>query len=275
MKPPQIKIKSQPVAELLPSTCRYLDGEIDGLLTGFAALDRKTLGLTGLVLIGAPPKIGKSTFCLNISLHVSRETDDAGVLYFDIENGQSIVMARLLANFYGLTIKELRQKHRADAEIWQADLEEKLPNFHLYTEAAQMRPDAIARRLQDMDNKKKLLVLDSLQKLPPLSRQRRDSIDTWLRELEQVKQDPNVTILLVSELSRGENEINYRRASLGSFKESGDAEYSADLALQFIGKPEDTTCWLHCVANRHGLSGPIATYDRRDFSYWRWIEVPR
>ena len=113
-KPPQIKIKSQPVAEFLPSTCRYLDGEIDGLLTGFPALDRKIMGLTGLVLIGAPPKVGKSTFCLNISLHVSRETDDAGVLHFDIENGSVVVMTRLLANFYELTIKELRQKHRAE-----------------------------------------------------------------------------------------------------------------------------------------------------------------
>ncbi len=157
----------------------------------------------------------------------------------------------------------------------RADLEEKLPNFHLYTEAAQMRPDAIARRLQDIETNKKLLVLDSLQKLPPLSRQRRDSIDTWLRELEQIKQDPSVVILLVSELSRGENEVNYRRASLGSFKESGDAEYTSDLALQFVGKGEDTICRLHCVANRHGLNGPIATYDRREFSYWRWVEVPR
>jgi len=274
VEPPKVEINPRPVGELIPDVCRFFDGDIDGLPSGFPALDRKLMGLRGLVLLGAPPKVGKSTFFLNIGLHVAREIYDAGVICFDVENGQNIIMARLLSNFYGLTIEQLRKRYKAEWEIWQADLEEKLPNFYLYTDYSLMRPDVIARRIQDVETDKKLLVLDSLQKLPPLAKQRRDSIDTWLRELEQIKQDSSVTILLVSELSRGEGGKHYQRPHLVAFKESGDVEYTADVALQFTEAKVKGHAALHVVANRHGESGFIGNYSYRDFKYWRWTEVP-
>ena len=101
------------------------------------------------------------------------------------------------------------------------------------------------------------------------------SLDAWLRELEQIKQDPNVTILLISELSRGENEAHYKNPSLGAFKESGDIEYTADLALQFLkDKGNNEHMVLYCAANRHGKSGKIANYSYEQFKHWRWTEVP-
>lgn len=260
------------VKEQAMGAAKHLNDDIKGLPTGFPAFDHKLSGLRGITLLGAPPKVGKSVFALNVALEVARR--GGAVHYYDIENGMHFVMLRLLSNFYSKTFEQLRAE-KDHAERWEADLAEKIPEFHLCTDYAKMKPDLIARQAQLVGAEKTLIVLDSLQKLPPLAKQRRDSIDTWLRQLEQLKQDPNITILLISELSRGENEINYRRASLGSFKESGDAEYSCDIGLQFVGKRGDTVCELHCVANRHGQSGRIAHYSYEQFKYWRWTEILR
>ena len=248
------------------------DDNIKGLPTGFSALDHKLSGLRGITVLGGPPKVGKSVFALNVALEVARK--GGTVHYYDIENGMHFVMLRLLSNFYSKTFEQLRADND-HAERWEADLAEKIPEFHLCTDYSKMKPDLIARQAQLVGAEKTLIVLDSLQKLPPLAKQRRDSLDTWLRELEQIKQSPAITILLISELSRGENEAHYKNPSLGAFKESGDIEYTADLALQFLkDKGNSEHMILHCVANRHGLSGKIAKYSYEQFKHWRWVEVP-
>lgn len=261
----------RPAWELAPETCRFLEDGIQGLTTGFPALDRKLMGLRGLVLLGAAPKVGKSTFCLNVALHVARDVEGASVLYYDVENGRNITMLRLLSNLYGLTIEQLRERRKFEGETWQADLEEKVPGLYLTTNHSEMRPEIIEHQIQKIGAEKTLVVLDSLQKLPPLAKQRRDSIDTWLRALEQIKQAPGVTILLVSELSRGEGGKHYQRPHLEAFKESGDAEYTADVALQFVGSGDSKN--LICLANRHGESGYVASYSCRNFKWWRWTEI--
>ncbi|MDA2916663.1 AAA family ATPase [Nitrospinae bacterium AH_259_B05_G02_I21] len=260
------------VKEQAMETAEHLNDNMKGLPTGFAAFDHKLSGLRGITLLGAPPKVGKSVFALNVALNVAKQ--GGAVHYYDIENGMHFVMLRLLSNFYSKTFEQLRAE-KDHAERWEADLAGKVPKFHLCTDYAQMKPDLIARHAQRVGAEKTLIVLDSLQKLPPLAKQRRDSLDAWLRELEQIKQDPSITILLISELSRGEKEAHYKNPSLGAFKESGDIEYTADVALQFLKDEKGSKHMvLHCVANRHGKSGKIAKYSYENFKYWRWTEVP-
>jgi len=262
----------QKVKEQAMATAKHLNDNIKGLPTGFPALDHKLSGLRGITVLGAPPKVGKSVFALNVALEVARK--GGTIHYYDIENGTHFVMLRLLSNFYSKTFEQLRAE-KDHAERWEADLAEQVPEFHLYTDYSIMKPDLIARHAQGGQTEKTLIVLDSLQKLPPLSRERRDSIDTWLRELEQIKLDPSITILVISELSRGENEAHYKNPSLGAFKESGDIEYTADIALHLLkDKGNSEHMILHCVANRHGQSGKIAKYSYENFKYWRWTEVP-
>ena len=263
------------VWESVPDVCNFLEDGFEGLSTGFPILDNTLMGLRGLVLLGAGPGVGKSVFVLNVATHVARDTEGACILHCDVENGRNIIILRLLSNLYGLTIEQLRERQKSEGESWQADLEEKLHGYHLVTDHSLIRPETIARQVQQIGADKTLVVLDSLQKLPYLEKQRRDSIDCWLRQLEQLKQDSSITVLLVSELSRGEGGINYKKPSLSTFKESGDIEYSADQALQYTETQAPGQIALHCVKNRLGMSGYIANYSYEQFRHWRWIEVPR
>ena len=259
--------------DFIDETADRFDGKVDGLATGFPIFDYKLFGIIGITVLGAAPKIGKSVFALNVALNVAKK--GGIVLYYDMENGRPLVMRRLLSNFYSKTITQLKNE-QTWKEAGRADLAKAIPGFRICTDHASMKPDLIHREAQRAQDDNILIVLDSLQKLPPLEKQRRDSLDRWLRELEQIKQDPAITILLISELSRGEKEAHYRTPTLGSFKESGDIEYSGDMLLQFVKDKGDTGHMvLHCVANRHGQGGKIAKYSYENFKYWRWTEVPK
>jgi replicative DNA helicase len=125
------------------------------------------------------------------------------------------------------------------------------------------------------------VVVDSLHKLPfkNLS-ERRTGIDEWLRHLEAIRDEQNVSFLVVSELSRDEGGHYSEKPDLGSFKESGDIEYSADNAMILspdwdpfdpLSKEERKgTLWL--VASRENSPGKIAEY-LLDYPFWGFKEL--
>ena len=126
-----------------------------------------------------------------------------------------------------------------------------------------------------------LVVVDRLHKLPfkNLS-ERRTGIDEWLRHMEAIRDEQNVSFLVISELSRGEGGHYSAKPELGSFKESGDIEYSADNAMILLPNwdPLDpisvgerkSTLWL--VASRENNPGKVAEY-LLEYPYWGFREL--
>jgi replicative DNA helicase len=126
-----------------------------------------------------------------------------------------------------------------------------------------------------------MVVIDSLHKLPfkNLS-ERRTGIDEWLRHMEAIRDEQNVSFLVVSELSRSSEGSYGRQPDLGAFKESGDIEYSADNALILMPdwnlldplstRERRSTLWL--VASRENSPGKIGEY-ALDFPYWGFKEL--
>ena len=110
-----------------------------------------------------------------------------------------------------------------------------LPFFRVVTDR-KLGPDIMRRQIEFLQNETRadhaLVVVDSLHKLPfkNLS-ERRAGIDEWLRHMEAIRDEYNVSFLVISELSRSEDGSYSEKPSLGSFKESGDIEYSADNAM--------------------------------------------
>ena len=125
-----------------------------------------------------------------------------------------------------------------------------------------------------------LVVIDSLHKLPFKDfSERRTGIDAWLRQLEAIRDELNVSFLVISELSRGKDDKYDLQPHLGSFKGSGDIEYSADNAMVLLPDwdPFDTgpldqrinSLWL--VASREHSPGKVADY-RLDYPFWGFEE---
>jgi len=261
--------------------------EMVGLRTGFEKLDNALSGIRGINIMGGPPKAGKSCFYMQVSTEMARRKTP--VIYYDFENGRQKIYARTLSRLSKLSNLEIRKKHSDDAVVERlqkayVDFKEMLKYFRVVTER-KLNPDIMRRQIDFLQHETRkdytVVVVDSLHKLPfkDLS-DRRTGIDSWLRQMEAVRDEQNVSFFVVSELSRGGSGSYDKKPDLGSFKESGDIEYSADNAMILLpdwdpvdpisAKQRESSLWL--VASRENNPGKIAVY-RLEYPYWGFHEL--
>jgi hypothetical protein len=260
--------------------------DLAGIRSGFAKMDQALQGLSGITILGGPPKAGKSCFSIQIATDVA--LNRSPVLYYDFENGRQKIYRRTLSRLSRLSDQQLRQAQLAEQErrcldTAQKSLASMLHYFRVVTD--RKLTAGIMRRHIDFirhetGRRRVLIVVDSLHKLPfkNLS-ERRTGIDAWLRHLEALRDEFNAAFLVISELSRGAGGHYHDQPDLGAFKESGDIEYSADNAmiLQPDWDPVDpiadnrrlNSLWM--VASRENSPGKIATF-QLDYPYWGFKE---
>jgi KaiC/GvpD/RAD55 family RecA-like ATPase len=257
-----------------------------GLPTGFSALDEALSGIRGINIMGGQPKAGKSAFFMQISTEVASRQHP--VIYYDFENGRQKIYMRTLCRLARLSEAQVRLEENDPEIAGQAESAHRgvtglLPWFRVVTDR-KLTPDIMRRHIEFLQHETgtdyALVVVDSLHKLPfkNLS-ERRTGIDEWLRHMESIRDEQNVSFLVVSELSRGEGGTYSGKPDLALFKESGDIEYSADNAMILMPRwdpldPESTdekrsSLWL--VASRENSPGRIADY-LLEFPYWRFRE---
>ena len=275
----------------------YIDGAVEALReglrrlkSGWRLLDDALEGgfvVPSFNVLGAKPKCGKSLFA---QLVVEQYLNRGGYAYvLDLENGEKRFTWRLLCRRAKLGPAQLKEGLQRDA--WP-----KPEDGTRYAAAeAELRGQYGARLYLDTDRRATpeklrgrllalrelagaapiLWVVDSLQKLPMDLSDRRAGIDWWLRELEALRQDPalpGLVILLITELKRPAQGKQYEATEV-AFKESGDIEYTADLALALdrpsenrdeidatSEEPEDDPATLRILYNRDGRHGRVADY---------------
>jgi len=126
-----------------------------------------------------------------------------------------------------------------------------------------------------------VVIVDSLNKLPfkDLS-ERRTGIDAWLRQFESIRDEHQVSFLIISELTRGDKGSYRETPHMGVFKGSGDIEYSADNALvlfpvedmQKVNRVSNRNSNLWLVASREHSPGLVSTY-QLEYPYWAFKEL--
>ncbi len=77
---------------------RYRGREFLGLRTGLRQLDDRTLGLRGLILLGAAPNVGKTALVLHLGINIIRENPDACFLFVSLEMDQPSLLTRIYCN---------------------------------------------------------------------------------------------------------------------------------------------------------------------------------
>lgn len=258
-----------------------------GVPTGFTKMDQALNGIRGINIMGGQPKAGKSSFFMQVSTESARQ--GMPVIYYDFENGRQKIYLRTLCRLSRLSEETVRnQAPDASAaeqlKLAQEELKKMLHYFRVVTDR-KLSPDIMRRQIDFIKHEtrldKCLVVIDSLHKLPfkNLS-ERRTGIDEWLRHMEAIRDEQHVAFLVISELSRSVEGSYNRQPDLGSFKESGDIEYSADNAIilqpnwnlldPLTAQERKSTLWL--VASRENSPGKVAEY-LLDFPYWGFREL--
>jgi hypothetical protein len=198
--------------------------------------------------IGGEPGVGKSTLACQISLIAGQHMP---VLYYDFENGTNVLVSHM---YTGL---------KQDKE-----------RLTKYTQRLYMR-ESIRTLEADLISvpAPALIVVDSLQKLPTRTDQRRTGLDQWVHRFEQLKKR-GYTVILLSELNRGGyqgagGKIKY------SYKETGEIEYSGDFCIELRESRKDkelTELWV--VKNRHFQEkGHIVNLERVNAWWFREVEA--
>ena len=260
--------------QLIQGWERTRKGELIGIKTGFKALNNHTCGLRGLNILGGGPKVGKSSLVGNIGWDVAQ--DKIPVLIYDFENGRDRILTRLVCRMARVTEVELRLKGIPEKK--KKDYEEAINKlrdghfFHIVKDARTVTLDLIKRHVDTVitPDGKVLLIFDSLQKLPLNLDKRREGIDRWLRNFEALRDEYGCAIILVCELKRS-GQGHYQDAGLGSFKESGDIEYTGDTMFIFRNTDDEKLKQLVIEASRDCEPGSVAFY-RKVYPYWDFTE---
>lgn len=254
--------------------------------SGFPLLDQALGGIHGINILGGTPKTGKSCFFIQIATNMARM--NVPVIYYDFENGRQKIYLRTLSRISRLSTSRIKKEPEAREEKnrlekARQELKDMLPWFRVVTDR-KLNPELMRRHIDFLRHETHsdytLVVVDSLHKLPFKNfSERRTGIDAWLRQFEAIRDELNVSFLIISELSRGTTGQYDDQPHMGSFKGSGDIEYSADNAMILMPRwdPFDTTppenrfndLWL--VASREQSPGKVGSY-RLDFPYWGFKE---
>jgi KaiC/GvpD/RAD55 family RecA-like ATPase len=259
------------------------------LSSGFSRLDAALGGIHGINVIGGAPKVGKSTFLIQIASEMALR--HIPVLYYDFENGRQKIYQRTLSRLTRLSTDQLRRQGLSeDQKKSDETARKKLPKMFFYWRVINDRkvtPELMRKHIDFIRHETKseytVVVVDSLHKLPFNEfTERRTGIDAWLRQMESIRDELQVSFLVISELSRGMAGSYLEEPHLGVFKGSGDIEYSADNAMVlqpstpgnggpvgFSGQV-NTLC---LVASREHSPGRVADY-HLDFPYWGFTEHP-
>ncbi|MCP3889835.1 MAG: AAA family ATPase [Desulfobulbaceae bacterium] len=260
--------------------------EYQNLSSGFPIFDDVLNGVHGINVIGGAPKVGKSTYMIQIGAEMALRK--IPVLYYDFENGRQKIYQRTLSRLARVQTTELNSEGLSEVEkdrvlYAKQQLEKMLFHWRVINDR-KITPELMRKHIEFIRHETRsvytVVVIDSLHKLPFNEfTERRTGIDAWLRQMESIRDELQVSFLVISELSRGAGGAYGEEPHLGVFKGSGDIEYSADNAMVLYPGEDDNldptvrkNClWL--VASREHSPGRIANY-HLDYPFWGFKETP-
>ena len=241
-----------------------------GTQTGFSALDRVLAGLgkSDLVLVGARPGMGKTSFALNIATNVAKQTKKK-VCIFSLEMSAEQLVNRVLSsealvNSYALRTGELSPEdweHLAVAAGELAGCDILIDDSSGQTVTAMK---AKLRRVQGLG----MVIIDylGLMQGDHHTDNRVQEISEITRSLKILAQELMVPVVCCAQLSRGPESRTDKKPMLSDLRDSGSIEQDADTVI-FLYRSEyyktgeanqDTSVAEVIIAkNRHGSTGTV------------------
>ncbi|MBQ6375913.1 replicative DNA helicase [Candidatus Saccharibacteria bacterium] len=253
-------------------------GALRGLKTGFRDLDKKTAGLQrgDLVIIGARPAMGKTTFAQNLAYNVA-SMNNRGVLFFSMEMAAGEIVDRMISDVSGVDNWKMRTGNLSDEEFARiGDAMGEMDEIPIYID------DTSSMTIMDLRNKARrakhdhdigVVIVDYLQLIQGSERyagNRVQEVTEISRGLKILARELEIPVVALAQLSRNVTGRDDPRPVLSDLRESGSIEQDADLVM-FLHRPdyyrqnddnyEETHITELLVAkHRHGAVGKIELY---------------
>ena len=263
--------KPKPAGEYLEEYCKTLgNGTLEylGIRTGLAELDKKTLGLDGLIVLGGIAGIGKTTIALQLAYGACEL--GTPTIFYSLEMPRRAIFTKILnrlaeVRYYDILLKGRRyldesqketnllgedidsKKYLSEAEATKlkqakADLIETSDKFYLRTresKEADITFESVEREINlikaEHKAEKILVVIDHLQVFN--AGDYKDQIDKegkLITNFKGISERTGATIILISQ----KNKAGFTSKGLQTIKGSVDIVYLADLVMFLEGENE-------------------------------------
>ena len=219
-------------------------GEMSGLPTGFADLDKLMSGLqpSDLIVIAGRPGMGKSSLVLSLAQHMAVERK-ACVAMFTLEMAAEQLAQRMISAETGIDSQRLRVGQIRDDEIEQiARAIGLLSDTAIYIDdtpaISTMELRTKSRRLAT-ERELDLIIVDYMQLMRSGVRteNRVQEISYISRALKGLARELKVPVIAASQLSRAVEGRHDKRPILSDLRESGSIEQDSDIVM-FIYRDE-------------------------------------
>ena len=244
-----------------------------GQPTGFSALDKVLVGMGpgDLILVGARPGMGKTSFTMNIATKVALQSKKT-VCVFSLEMSAEQLVSRMLSSealvdSYAIRSGNLSNEDwekiaRASSVLSECDI--------LIDDTAGISATGMRAKLRRVKNLG-LIVIDYLQLMQSDNTKKNDSrvndVADISRNLKLMAKDLKVPVICCAQLSRGPESRTDKRPMLSDLRDSGAIEQDADIVM-FLYRDEyyDTaekngdiqnTAEIIVAKNRHGSTSNV------------------
>ena len=213
-------------------------GEIAGVPTGFIDLDSYLTGLHPgeLIIVGARPGMGKTSFAMNIAANASINKGKK-VAVFTLEMPREQIAMRVLCSDARVSMQEIR-KGNVSTDDWMKLARSMTPisAAPLYIDdSAGITPTQLRSRCRRMMMEKglDLIVVDYLGLMHTDGRaeNRVLEVSEISRQLKAIALDLKVPVIACAQLSRANKERTDKRPLLSDLRDSGSIEQDADVVL--------------------------------------------
>ncbi len=241
----QVATAARPLGDFLQLAYEEIEeialnkGHTAGVATGFEMLDKVLLGMRpgSLNVVGARPGVGKTSFALSLALNAAKA--GVTVLFFSLEMSGTEIATRLICSEAAVSNEDVRSGN-IPMEMYTPIMEatERLNALDFIvddtagTNVVEIRTKA-RRALHGKEHA--LIIVDYLQLIEPVGRNKNDSMSTAVgeisRALKVLAKDLKVPVIALSQLNREVDKRPDKRPVLADLRESGAIEQDADTVM--------------------------------------------
>ncbi len=263
--------------------------EFKGIPMGFSKIDEITSGLnrSDLILIGARPAMGKTSFALNIARNVSMTGKK--VIFFSLEMSNEQLAARVLSTEARVESNKLRSGDISSEEwVRLAEATDRLTRCNLYFDdtASITVPEIKSKikRAKDVD----CIIIDYLGLMESAKKKenRVQEVTEITRSLKMLAKDLKIPVVVCAQLSRGpeKNGKSSNRPMLSDLRDSGSIEQDADIVMmlyregyyknsaQNADEIDMTQADVDIAKNRHGATERVKLHWDAQYTLFSTLE---
>ncbi|MET3699753.1 primary replicative DNA helicase [Bacillus oleivorans] len=246
-------------------------GDITGIPTGFAELDRMTAGFqkNDLIIVAARPSVGKTAFALNIAQNVATKTSE-NVAIFSLEMGAEQLVMRMLCAEGNIDAQRLRTGSLTDDDWRKLTMAMgSLSRAGIYIDDTPgIRINEIRAKCRRLKQEHGLgmILIDYLQLIQGSANSRENrqqEVSEISRSLKGLARELQVPVIALSQLSRGVEQRQDKRPMMSDIRESGSIEQDADIVAflyrdDYYDKESESKNIIEIIIAKQ-RNGPVGT----------------